>query len=239
MFKKTMVILLVSSLALTVACESELDGKTAATVHEATEATDESADKEAQEDQKEAYRELAFNQETSKIEWLGAKVTGDHDGGFKEWHGMAKVNAENGLEKVKFTVDTTSLWSDNDRLTGHLKDPDFFDVEKYPEAKFLSSSIKEGVEGEAEGTHTVTGNMTIKDQTKTISFPVTAAVEDNLMKINSEFTLMRFDFGVDFKGQADDLIRDEVLMKLSFELPLDQEAVAEEVAEEAEETDEG
>ncbi len=238
MFKKTMVILLVSSLALTVACESELDGKTAATVHEATEAVDESAEKEAEEEQ-EAYREVAFNKETSKIEWLGAKVTGDHDGGFKEWDGLAKVNAENGLEKVKFTVDTTSLWSDNDRLTGHLKNDDFFDVEKYPEAKFISSSIKEGVEGEAEGTHTVTGDMTIKDQTKTISFPVTAAVDDNLMKIDSEFTLMRFDFGVDFKGQADDLIRDEVLMKLSFELPLDEEAVAEEAAEEVEETDEG
>ncbi len=237
--KKTLALLLTALLVFVVGCESELDGQTAAQVSPPTPDEPEAAEEE-EEDETVEVREIAFDSETSKIEWLGAKVTGDHDGGFHEWEGTAHVDHENNLKKVEFTVDTTSIWSDNDRLTAHLKNEDFFEVETYPEATFVSRSISEGVDMEgAEGTHTVTGDMTIKETTQRITFPVTVAVDDDAMKITSNFTLMRFDFGVDFKGAADDLIRDEVLLKLDFALPLEAAAVAdtaeEEVAEESEE----
>jgi hypothetical protein len=73
--------------------------------------------------------------------------------------------------------------------------------------------------------------MTIKDATRTIAFPVTVESSDDLVTIKSEFTLKRFDFNIEFKGRADDLIRDEVLMKLHFELPLTAAVAAEEAAE--------
>ena len=229
--KRVLALLLMAMLVTTaVACESELDGQTAAVV---TEATPDEAEEEAAEEEAVESRTVAFNQETSKIEWLGAKVTGDHDGGFERWTGTAHLSADNTLEKVEFTVDTTSIWSDNERLTGHLKNQDFFEVDTYPEASFVSRSITEGVEIEgAEGTHTVTGDMTIKEETRRITFPVTVSTEGDVMTVVSNFTLMRFDFGINFRGAADDLIRDEVLMKLHFELPLDAQAMADADTEE-------
>lgn len=231
MHTKTWMILLIAALTLAVACESEIDGKAAAEVAEPT--TEEAAPAEeeaapAEEAEAKEVRELAFNTETSKIEWVGAKVTGDHTGGFETWEGVGHVSGDATLEKVAFTVDTTSIYSDNERLTGHLKSDDFFAVEKHPTATFESTKIEEGAEGDA--THTVTGNMTMLGNTKQITFPVTVSVEDNTLKVASEFTIKRFDFGIEYKGQADDLIRDEVLMKLNMELPLTAEAVAEEAA---------
>ena len=230
MSKKTIAIVLVGLLALAVACESELDGQTAAEVSEPTPMEEVAEAPEGAAEVVEV-RTLAFNEETSKIEWLGAKVTGDHDGGFHKWSGMAEVDSENNLQKVEFTVDTTSIWSDNDRLTGHLKNEDFFEVETYPEAKFVSRSIEEGVAEGAEGTHTVRGDMTIKDATRTIAFPVTVETTEDLVSVQSAFTLKRFDFNIEYKGMADDLIRDEVLVKLHFELPLTAAVAAEEAAE--------
>lgn len=238
MSKKITVLLLAAFVLTAVACESEIDGKTAAEVsepvEEATPEEEATAEANAEAEAEVETRTLAFNPESSKIEWVGAKVTGDHNGGFNEWTGTATVDEENNLKSVEFVVDTTSIWSDNDQLTGHLKDADFFEVETYPEAKFVSRSIEEGVAEGAEGTHTVRGDMTIKDATRTIAFPVTAAVTDEAMTINSEFTIKRFDFNIEYKGMADDLIEDEVLMKLSFELPLTDEGTAV-VAEETEE----
>jgi len=227
---KTWMILLIAALTMAVACESEIDGKAAAEVAEPT--TEEAAPAEEAAEKAEV-RELAFSAETSKIEWVGAKVTGDHTGGFEKWEGVGHVSGENTLEKVAFTVDTTSIYSDNERLTGHLKSEDFFSVEAHPTATFESTKIEEGAEGEA--THTVTGNMTMLGNTKQIAFPVTASVEGNTLKVASEFTIKRFDFGIEYKGQADDLIRDDVLMKLTMELPLSAEAVAAEPAEEGSE----
>jgi polyisoprenoid-binding protein YceI len=234
--KKPLAWLLMGLLVIAVACDSELDGQTAAQVSPPTPDGPETEADEIEEPVE--LRELAFNQETSKIEWLASKVSLDHDGGFHGWEGMAQVDADNQVKAVEFTVDTTSIWSDNDRLTGHLKSEDFFEVETYPEATFVSRSISEGVEIEgAEGTHTVTGDMTIKETTQRITFPVTVVVEEDVMKITSNFTLMRFDFGMEYPGAADDLIRDEVLLKLHFELPLQVAAVAD--VEGDEEADEG
>ena len=43
--------------------------------------------------------------------------------------------------KVNLTVDTATIFADNEKLTGHLRSPDFFDVEKFPTATFTSTAI--------------------------------------------------------------------------------------------------
>src|SRR5687767_551208 len=78
--------------------------------------------------------------ENSKVEFTGSKVTGKHDGGFKQFQGEVHASG-NTVSHAKVTIDTTSLYSDNDRLTGHLKSPDFFDVAKHPTAVFETTSI--------------------------------------------------------------------------------------------------
>ena len=106
----------------------------------------------------------------SSIEFTGSKVTGKHDGGFEEFAGSIElVDEDPTASRVTIEIDTASLWADDDRLTKHLKSPDFFEVETYPRATFESTSIKRTEEG-----YVVTGNLDLHGVTKSVSFPVSA-----------------------------------------------------------------
>jgi polyisoprenoid-binding protein YceI len=152
----------------------------------------------------------AITPDSSKIEFTGSKVTGKHDGGFKQFQG--ELHAANGaVSHAKVTIDTTSLWSDNDRLTGHLKNPDFFDVAKYPTAVFETTSVSG-----AGDNSTVMGNLTLHGITKQISFPAKIAVKDDAVTVAAEFAINRFDFEMKYAGKADDLIRENVVLRLDI-----------------------
>ena len=110
-----------------------------------------------------------------------------------------------------------STWTDSDKLTGHLKTPDFFDVAKFPKATFVMTEIKPGVSADAP--YTITGNLTLHGVTKSISFPATVKVSGDDLAITSEFVINRKDFGITTSGKADDLIRDEVVIKLDVKNP--------------------
>jgi polyisoprenoid-binding protein YceI len=217
MSKRISVLLLAMGMTFAMACKSELDNKPSATVSEPTEAAPQAASAGAEPEQAVTTRELAIATEQSKIEWLGAKVTGDHPGGFKTWSGKAIVDSSNKIHGLSFDVDATSLYSDNERLEGHLRSPDFFDVENHPKSTFVSTAIADGAEGDA--THTVTGNLMMRGVTRQISFPATIRVEGDKVLATTEFTINRTDFGINYKGMADDLIREEVLLKIHLEVP--------------------
>lgn len=149
----------------------------------------------------------------SKIGFVGSKVTGSHDGGFETFSGTIEV-VETALasSSVQLEIDTTSLWADNERLTGHLKSEDFFEVETYPTATFASTSIEPG----AEGGYVVTGNLDLHGVTKQISFPATIEVGETEVRANAEFAIKRFDFDLVYPGKAEDLIRDDVLIRFDL-----------------------
>jgi polyisoprenoid-binding protein YceI len=162
---------------------------------------------------------LAINPETSKIEFVGSKVTGKHDGGFKSFDGwFALVPNKVEASQISAEISTDSVWTDTDRLTGHLKSPDFFDAAKYPKATFESTEITPGsTDAKAKNaTHTVTGNLTLHGVTKSIQFPVNIAVSSEAAALSSEFFLNRKDFQINYPGMANDLIRDEVVIKLAI-----------------------
>ena len=149
--------------------------------------------------------------ENSKIEFVGSKVTGSHNGSFKKFSGEIVFNGKPETSQVSITIDTNSIETDTPDLTKHLKTPDFFDVAKYPEAKFVSLEIKPA--GEA-GTYTVTGNLTLHGVTKSISFPARIAVAPDAITVDSTFSINRKNFGINFAGASDNLIRDEVVLTL-------------------------
>ena len=161
---------------------------------------------------------LPIAPETSKLEFEGSKVTGSHKGGFKTFKGFAEL-APDGTSpsKISIEIDMDSTYSDNDKLTGHLKAPDFFDVTKFPKSAFETTEIKTG--GEKGATHTVTGNLTLHGVTKSITFPATIAVKDGGMTLTSEFSIKRKDFGITYTGMTNDLIRDEVVIRLDVKAP--------------------
>lgn len=151
----------------------------------------------------------------SKVEWVGSKVTGEHPGGFKKV--TAKATLDDGKPEggtVEVTIDVSSIYSDSDKLTGHLLDDDFFAADEHPEAKFVSTKISKGGDGEA--THTVEGNLTLRGETKGITFPATIAVEGDKASVKSEFSINRKDFGMAYDGKADNLINDLVVIKLDL-----------------------
>jgi len=153
----------------------------------------------------------AFGPNGSTIDFIGSKVTGMHKGGFRKFAGELHVKggkiADSGNKVV---IDTTSLWADNEKLTGHLKSPDFFGVAQHPTAVFETTSVAQNTTN-----FTVTGNLTLHGITKQISFPADIKVSDDSAEVNARFFLNRFDFEMKYPGKADDLIRREVVLTLN------------------------
>jgi polyisoprenoid-binding protein YceI len=157
---------------------------------------------------------LPINPSNSKVEFVGAKVTASHPGGFTDFSG--KVDLADPIEqsRIDVTIQTASLYADKEKLTKHLKSPDFFDVTKFPTATFQSTEIKKEGDG-----HVITGDLTLHGVTQRISFPATVNATDREVNANAEFSINRKDFGITYPGMPDDLIRDLVVIKLSLKLP--------------------
>src|SRR5436190_941267 len=77
------------------------------------------------------------------ITFIGTKPNGKHEGGFKAVTGTASVdNNDLGTLKIKLEIDMESLYSDNPKLTSHLKSGDFFGVTSNPKSKFASTKVE-------------------------------------------------------------------------------------------------
>lgn len=149
----------------------------------------------------------------SKIEFEGSKVTGSHTGGFNEFSGHFFIldgQPVGGDHQVN--IDMTSVFSDNEKLTGHLKSVDFFEVETYPTATFDNVTIEKTSDSE----YTVTGNLEMKGVTKSVSFPATVAQNGDDVQLTAAFDINRTDWGIVYKGKADDLIREEVVLRFDL-----------------------
>jgi polyisoprenoid-binding protein YceI len=152
--------------------------------------------------------------ENSKIEFVGSKVTGSHNGSFQKFSGEVHYTGDVTTSHVTITMEADSLTTDTPDLTKHLKTADFFDVAKYPQAKFESTAIKTG--GDKGASHTITGNLTLHGATKSVTFPATIAVAPDAITVDSTFAINRKEFGINYAGAADNLIRDDVVMTLKI-----------------------
>ena len=162
---------------------------------------------------------LALSPENSKIEFTGAKVVGSHDGAFERFSGsVAYKNGDPVSAEIQVEIDLDSVKTDSEKLDGHLKSPDFFDVAKFPKATFASDKVTAG--GEGASTHTVSGNLTLHGVTKPVSFPAKIDLAGGKVAVSAEFTIDRKEFGIVYPGMPDNLIKDEVSIKLSVNSPL-------------------
>lgn len=158
--------------------------------------------------------------EKSSIDFVGAKVTRDHNGKFNNFDGTIEYAGAT-PQKISFEIDVASLQTDDPKLDGHLKTPDFFDVEKFPKATFTSTSLTAGAPaGSPPGTtHVLTGTLNLHGVDKEVSFPVVTQTTPEGVRATSEFTINRHDWGISYKGMADDLIKDNVLIRLNMMFP--------------------
>ena len=157
---------------------------------------------------------------TSVMTWKGTKPTGSHNGTVSFTSGGMVV--ENGvLKEGEFVIDMSTIKNLDmagsegaGKIEKHLKAPDFFDVALYPSSKFVITSVLQ-----VEGNMTVTGNLTIKDVTKSITIPASVSTLDGVTTFKSElFNIDRADFNVKYgskrwiEGLKDKFIDDLVEM---------------------------
>jgi len=91
-------------------------------------------------------------------------------GNFKAFDVTAEAEDDSFADaKIIFSTKVNSITTNNEQRDGHLKSPDFFDAEKFPEIKFSSTKFKR--EGNGENFELI-GNLTIKDVTKEVKLLV-------------------------------------------------------------------
>ena len=156
-----------------------------------------------------------INETNSKVGFVGAKITGKHVGSFQKFAGTIDlVGGKAETSKVTIDIDMASLKTDQEKLDTHLKSKDFFAVDTFPKAHFVSTSI---VAGGANGaTHTITGNLELHGVTKSIGFPAKISIAADGVTATAEFTINRKDFGILYPGKVDDLIKDDVVITLTI-----------------------
>jgi polyisoprenoid-binding protein YceI len=151
----------------------------------------------------------AVNTSSSVINWVGKKsfAPSQHNGTVKLANG--KLALENGqLVAGEFEIDMNSIVDEdlkkaemNAKLVGHLKSDDFFAVGTYPTAKFEITNV-EKLEGNPDATHNITGNLTMRGNTKEITFPANVAIADGkLTGVTSEFTIDRTNWNVMYNAE--------------------------------------
>lgn len=159
---------------------------------------------------------LPITPDNSKIEFVGSKVTGKHDGGFKSFSGAIDLVGDKAeSSRVSVQIDMRSVFTDTDQLTGHLQTGDFFEVSKYPNSSFVSTKIEPDA-AKGSNSFNVTGDLEMRGVKRSITFPATISITPAEVAVNSEFAINRKDFGIVYAGKADDLIRDDVVIRLDL-----------------------
>lgn len=158
-----------------------------------------------------AKETLAIDAAASKVAWTGRKITNKHEGGFKTFSGTIDlVEGNSEASAVTVEIDVNSIFTDSDRLVGHLKSPDFFDAANFPKATFTSAKIRPATADPSKATHIVTGTLEIRGQKKPVSFPAMITVDKSSVTATATFKINRKDYGMAYAGKADDLIADDV-----------------------------
>jgi len=157
----------------------------------------------------------------STVEWLGTKVTGQHNGTLSLKEGS--VNSERGAFKGgRFVFDMNSIkvldiddekW--NLKLENHLKSEDFFGVEKHPLAVFeiISATPQKG-----SNNYEIKGDLAIKGITHVVTFNAQVDIHGSAShawgKITVDRTLydIRYKSGKFFENLGDKTIYDDFII---------------------------
>ena len=125
-------------------------------------------------------------------------VVSDVDGSFKSFDGsMTSAKPDFSDAAINFTADVNSINTDNEMRDKHFKSDDFFNAEKFPQIKFVSKSFQ----SLGDNKYKLTGDLTIRDVTKTVSFDVVYGGTVTVMGgthagFKAKTTVNRFDYNL-------------------------------------------
>nr|MBS0038043.1 YceI family protein [Saprospiraceae bacterium] len=165
-----------------------------------------------------ADRTMEVLNSESSVHWQAYKVGGNHEGFVDIKSGALEFDAEGKLTGGHFIMDMTTIsctdlsGSSNEKLVGHLKSDDFFDVANHPEARL---DIKRVISRGLPGDYRIVADLTIKDITHEIRFN-TLLEEKGSMKVGSVDLVIdrskynvRYGSGTFFSNLGDNTIYDE------------------------------
>ncbi len=153
-----------------------------------------------------------INIKSSHITWKGYKVTGSEKGVINLKSGFLTFDKGN-LTGGEFVMDMNTITSTDltgtykNKLEGHLKSDDFFGVTNYPTAKLVIKKVK----ATGKNAYEVTGNLTIKGKTNTITFDISIYGNKATANLKIDRTLYNVRYGSTrfFDGLKDKAIYDE------------------------------
>ncbi|AHF16978.1 YceI family protein [Niabella soli] len=155
---------------------------------------------------------------TTTVDWRAT-----HKGGLAPRFGIISINdgtltVDNGvvtagnfvINLAALKVDTASVTEPGKKaadLENHLKSPDFFDVAKYPTAKFVITKVAPYDSTQQKSllpgaTNLISGNLTLKDSTLNITFPAQIIIAGNDVTAHAKFTIDRSAWGVHYKTEG-------------------------------------
>lgn len=168
---------------------------------------------------------LAIDLTQSTINWKGFKPGGQHHGtialkGAEVY--LLDKQVQGGFAEIDMkSIVVGDLEGESaQQLKGHLESADFFEVETYPTARFEIT----GVENISTDSLMLSGNLTMKDVTKNISFKAKVSEQEGVYRLSSEpFTIDRIVWNVQygskniFKNLGDKFINDEMELQISLQ----------------------
>ena len=142
------------------------------------------------------------------------------EGKFKSFTGVVTLDEKFEKSSLTADVDIASVDTSVDDRDKHLKSPDFFDAAKYPKMTFVSTAIS----GKPES-FKVTGNLTIKDKTKSVVFDgkylgtVKDAYGNQKAVFDATTKISRKEFGLSWSKmvEAGPVVGDEVTIQLKIQ----------------------
>lgn len=172
-------------------------------------------------------QELVVDTLASEIHWIGSKPGGNHNGTLGIKSGTLTIN-DNKLVAGTFVLDMNKIIdkdltdaASNAQLVGHLKSADFFDVAQYPEGKFEITKVEELTNDSVS--HRISGNLTLKNTDKNITFDAKITKEGDTYKaVSVPFTIDRTQWGVNygskniFKDLKDAVINDNIELQITI-----------------------
>lgn len=174
---------------------------------------------------------FSLSSEKSTVSWKGTKPGGSHYGVIEVVDGVINTEGDK-ITGGDFTIDMTTIINEdltnenfNQRLVGHLMSEDFFSTEKYPKAFFKITNVTKQMSAKDgfSANHMVTGDLTIRGNTKEISFPANIKIEgDKVYAKTGEIMLDRTEWNVNFQSKKvfanlkDSYIDDTMIVSLDL-----------------------
>lgn len=162
--------------------------------------------------------------QSSTLTWVGKKVTGEHTGNIDITSGSLKYDGKK-ITGGEFVIDMQSITNSdltdpeyNKKLVDHLKSDDFFGSEQNPTSKFV---IKQ-VTARDDSKYDVTGDLTIKGKTNSVTFPATITDKGNQLVVEGNAVVdrakydVKYNSGSFFENLGDKMIYDDFELKINL-----------------------